>query len=433
MDSRTDWWRPPEPARTEAPRVSRTEGSTLGYWALIGFTVVLLLAPQERFPFLAPLRIALLSVAVAVLAYVYNRLSRHKPLLEFSPDVVLVLLLTFWAVLTLPFSVWPGGSANFLLESYMKAIICFLLLSHAVSNLRQLRGISWCLVLCTVPLALTTIGNYVAGTHMGQGGGRVVGYESGLTKNPNDMALMLNLILPLCIALMLGSGSAIKKFILAGIALLLVVAVIVTFSRAGFLTLVFIGVSYAWLLRKRPQKIWIPVILILGVFALPLVPSTYYERVETIVSIEDDQTNSAQMRLADMKVALGVAMNRPIQGAGIGMSVLAMNEARGDEWADVHNIYLQLAVDLGFVGLLLFLLLLFQCIKVTGGVLSGAGGQSAPDDLALLAEALRVSLVAFALATMFYPVAYNFYFYFFAGMAIAAGRIARDEFGVSGS
>lgn len=432
MGSGADWWRPAQvvddvkTARNSGGSARGTFGYQLTYWALIGFSVILLLAPQEQFPVLAPLRIALVSVVVAVFACGFNRLSRRMPLLEFSPDVLLLLLLIGWAVLTIPFSFWPGGSAAFLTGTYLKAIICFLLLSHAITDFRQLRGICWCLVLCTVPLTLYTLANYVTGTHMGDAE-RVLGYSSGLAENPNDMALLLNLILPLCIALMLGSKSSFKTLMLAAIAVLIVVAVIATFSRAGFLTLLIIGASYAWLMRNRPQRIWIPIILVMGVFALPLVPSSYFERLDTIINVEADETNSAQTRLTDMRVAAGLALDNPVMGTGIGMSVLAMDEAREGQSLEVHNVYLQLALDMGFIGLLLFLLLLFQCLRVTGGVIDGRDDQPNSRQLVFIAEALRVSLLAFALSAMFYPVAYNFYFYYFAGLAIAAGRVARIE------
>lgn len=426
-DSSTEWWRPPQAARPVG-REARGEGRyDLSFWALVAFTTILLLAPQERFPFLAPLRIALLSVAVALVACGYRRLSRRLPLLEFSPDVILLFAIAFWALLTLPFSVWPGGSMGVLTDAFLKAVICFLLLSHAVMNLRQLRGMCWCLVLCTVPLGLTTLGNYLSGTTLGSGAARVAGYSSGLTENPNDMALMLNLILPLSIALMLGAKSGPRKLVLGGIAGLIVIAVIVTFSRAGFLTLLFIGACYAWLLRNRPQRILIPVVLVMGLFALPLVPDSYYERIGTILNVEEDQTNSAQTRLSDMKVAADMALSKPLTGSGIGMSVLAMNDARGATWTDVHNVYLQLAVDLGFPGLLLFLLFLFSCLRITGDIVGRPGLEPVSRDMVYLGEALRVSLLAFAVSAMFYPVAYNFYFYFFAGLAVAAGRIARGE------
>jgi hypothetical protein len=101
----TDWWRPPKaaPVETGVREIPRAPGQAITYGALIGFTVILLLAPQQQYPVLAPFRIALLSVAVAVVACVYNRHSPRLPLLEFSSETVLILMLTFWAIFTIPF------------------------------------------------------------------------------------------------------------------------------------------------------------------------------------------------------------------------------------------------------------------------------------------------------------------------------------------
>jgi hypothetical protein len=44
-----------------------------------------------------------------------------------------------------------------------------------------------------------------------------------------------------------------------------------------------------------------------------------------------------------------------------------------------------------------------------------------------LSEAIRVSLLAFAVAAMFYPVAYEFFFYYIAGLAIALCQVIDRE------
>jgi probable O-glycosylation ligase (exosortase A-associated) len=432
MDSSTNWWRPTAQTRqqTETPTETATRPVAgpdvygLVFWALIGFTTIMLLAPQQRFPILAPLRLALLSVGVAVVAYVYNRLSSGKPVIDFRPDVVLLTLLVAWAVLTLPFSMWPTGSLNTLTNQFIKSAIAFLLISHALTNVRQLWGISWCLALCAIPLTMTAVSNYVSGVYIGDNSTRVVGYDAGLTGNPNDMALMLNLMLPLCAAILLGSRNTLVKLLMGAIAGLIVAAIVVTFSRAGFVMLVFTAIAYAWRLRNRPQRIWIPMILALGVLALPLVPENFYDRINTIVNYEEDRSGSAQERLADMQVATKVAFSNPIKGAGLGVGHLAMNEARGETWKVIHTLYLQVAVDLGFVGLLLYLGLMFKCIGATGKILRHDPEDPLPERLVLIAEALRISLMGFAIAVMFYPVAYNFYFFYFGALAIAAGNIA---------
>ncbi len=139
----------------------------------------------------------------------------------------------------------------------------------------------------------------------------------------------------------------------------------------------------------------------------------------TITDIQADPQGSAQARWMDMNAAADYVVRNPIVGAGIGMNVLALNEERGVAWVPVHNVYLQYAVDLGIPGLVLFLLLLRGCIKSATCVQRRCAGVAAFRELFYLAEAVQVSLIAFAVAALFHPVAYHFYFYYIAGLAIA--------------
>src|SRR5207253_1218313 len=79
----------------------------------------------------------------------------------------------------------------------------------------------------------------------------ILGYNTALTLNPNDMALMLNLVIPLGVAIFLNTTrSSIRIFCLLVIAFD-VVGVILTFSRAGFLSLATICVVYSVKLFQR--------------------------------------------------------------------------------------------------------------------------------------------------------------------------------------
>lgn len=418
------WWREPAQASALAGNVgaaSRAEG-LLAFRALIVFTFILLLAPQQWFPVLAPLRIALLAAAVAVWAHVVSRLAKGLPLIDWSPAIVLVSSLAAWAVLMVPLSTWPGGSMTYLFDHYFKTLIVFVLLAHVINSVPRLQQISWTLVLLAVPLALTTLENYVSGLSFA-GSSRVRGYSSALTANPNDLALMLNLVLPMCIGLFLAERRAHFRLLLGCIVPLLVLAIIVTFSRAGFLTLGLTCLCYLWLLRDRPERIWPPVLLLLSLAALPLLPDTYIDRIMTIVEIEEDTTGSAQTRLGDIKVAVELVIDHPLIGTGPGMNILALNKARGETWTEVHNVYLQYAVDLGLPGLVLFLLFYRKCLAAVHTVMQRTRGQPRDYSLYCLTEGIHVSLLAFALAAMFHPVAYSFYFYYMAGLALAVQRI----------
>lgn len=412
-----------------APAAVAAPHGAAPFWALMAFTTILLLAPQTFFPALAPLRIALLAAAAAGLAFVFERAAQRLPLVELTRETVIVLLLLGWSAATLPLSYWPGGSVAFLLNTYLKTLIVFWLLSHCVDTVPRLQAVAWALSLMALPIAVAGVLHLASGQFVEQGlsahESRIQGYDAALTQNPNDLALTLNLILPLTIGLFLASRHAGASAALLACITFEVMGVIATFSRGGFLTLGVTFVLYVRALSTRPgQRRWAALALLLALAALPFLPEGFTERMSTIADIQADESGSAQARLSDTLVALQYVAFHPVAGAGIGMDVLALNEMRGELWKEVHNAYLQYAVDLGIPGLVLFVMLVLGALRCAREAQQAAGQAGAPDtDLFHLAEGIRISLVAFAVAALFHPVAYHFYFYYFAGLALAARAI----------
>ena len=422
-----EWWRPAMPVRAAAGVAAPTaEGGDDGYGhasfrGLLAFLAVLMLSPQTVFPVLQPLRLAFVSVGFALAAYLLQRLAAREPLIVMGPAIRYVALLVAWAILTVPMSYWPGGSVSFLLDLYFKTVIVFLLLAHVVDTESRLRTIAWAMTLFAIPLAFTGVSNYLGGEFAG-GNGRILGYQAPLTTNPNDLALTLNIILPLAIGLFLDAERVLVKCVLLAAIALSVAGVIVTFSRAGFLALAVIGMIYAWKLvwRGRTGLVAAVVVVVLG--AAAFLPGHYWHRLATITDIQEDRSGSAQERWSDAKVALKYAASHPLVGAGVGQGALAMNEQRGARWLNVHNVYLQYAVELGLPGLVLFLLL-FRASLRSALLAQRIAAYARASGLFHLSESVRVSLLAFVVAAMFHPAAYQFWFYLLAGLALAAQSI----------
>jgi probable O-glycosylation ligase (exosortase A-associated) len=441
------WWQPPSVGgaldirsanlkgsryRFTAANLAALEGSRAAFYALVAFTFVLLLSPQAWFPVLKLIRIALLAGGIAMAAHVFERTAHRQPITPLAPEIGIALALVFWSTVTLPLSYWPGGGIRLLTDQYLKAIAFFWLLATIITTTERVRALAWSLTLCAVPLAGTGIWHYLSGEVMRttqEGLVRVVGYmgSSGLTGNPNDLALMLNLIIPLTGALALSSRGVVRLFAI-GVMLLSIAGVIITFSRAGFLALsatffMFIVV----LVRGRSGTAAIA--LLVAVLALPFaLPKTYVERLSTITNLEQDKTGSALGRYNDLRLALDVVAHNPIVGVGLGQDMIALNQVRGQStWRSVHNVYLQYAVDLGVPGFLLFAWLHLLCFRSAWAVEKRARREPTLTGLATLAAGVQVSLIAFLVAAMFHPIAYQFYFFSIAGLAVALKNTCRAE------
>jgi len=424
-----EWWRPVSLADKRDSDTSHiqpaltTEDSPVAFWALMAFLFILILSPQSIFPVLAPFRIAMLAAALAITVHIAGRLSQSKPIMVLSTETKIVMGLVAWAILTIPLSYWPGGSVAYFLDFYLKTLMIFWLLINVINTWSRFHYLAWSLTLMSIPLALTGVSNYILGVYI-EGSTRVDGYSGPLTSNPNDLALMINLILPVTVALFLGARKPLLRMLLAGIIMLNILAVVTTFSRSGFLTLAVIFIVYAYALRKRPERRWAYMAIFIAIMVTPFVPTNYVDRINTITNIESDQSGSSQERWSHMVIATKYVLQNPVAGAGIGMNILALDRERGSYGTAVHNVYLQYAVELGLPGLILFLLLLKTSIANVSVVqqrLSSAGKYT---EFFCLAEGIRISLIAFMMAALFYPIGYHFYFYIFAGLAAAAKLIS---------
>jgi putative inorganic carbon (hco3(-)) transporter len=425
------WWRPDAtPAATaNAPASVGAAGgsSPTAFAALLAFTGILIVSPQAWFPVLGSLRIALVAAAVAIVAELLDRAVEHRARRRTPREFVLVFALVGWAVVTVPLSYWPGGSVAALTDHFLKAIAFFWLIGTLVTTERRLRLFLWVLALSSLPLSATALSNYMSGTFLITPDGaapRIAGYAggSGLAANPNDLALMINLLLPFAAALVVMARGIFQRAIAAGALLLGIAGVIVTFSRAGFLTLAVLGlVGLVGLARRRPLAFVAAMAIVAGASAL--LPPGYFDRLSTITDIESDRTGSAQGRWNDALVAMEVAARNPLTGVGLDQNVLALNEERGATWREVHNVYLQYAVDLGLPGLGLFLALFIALFRTAGRVRTRAPLVAGARGVGVAASAVQAALVGFAVAAFFHPVAYQFYFFFVAGLALAVHNV----------
>jgi O-antigen ligase len=429
------WWRPPTCKQPSADAaIAAPSGSSVAFWALVAFTAILLLSPQAWLPALKVVRIAFLAAGLAMAAHIVDRTIRRQPITPLSPEIGIVFTLVCWSLLTIPLSEWPGGSVRVLTDHYLKAIAFFWLLGTIITSTDRLRTMAWTLVLCSIVLAATGVYNYFFGELLStgvRGFYRIEGYVgtggSGLTGNPNDLALMLNLIIPLAAALVVISRGP-ARLVAAGALVLAIASVVLTFSRAGFLGLAAGFVMFLAVLVRRKSAGAAGALLLFALCVPPLLPAGYVERLSTITNIQEDETGSAQGRWRDTKVAMEVVAMNPIIGVGIGQDVLAMNDERGrDTWRRVHNVYLQYGVDLGIPGLLLFAWLHWLCFRTARAVEKRASLKPATRNLALLAAAVQVSLVAFFVEAMFHPIAYQFYFFTVGGLAVALRNIWHVE------
>lgn len=426
-----DWWRPAVVSPPAGDASAGSERSALAFWALMFFMFSLLIAPQTFVPGLRYLHLAAVAATIACIAHVSTALRRGYSVLGTHPSVRWAAALAGWALVTAPFSVWPGGTVALLFDLYFKSLVIFWLVGVLVDTRRRLRQLVTWLTLLTIPIGGTAIVNFMTGAFIEGGDStapRIMGYDAPLTANPNDLALVLCMLLPLAVAVAAGQHRMLPRLAFSAIACLDIVAVVITFSRTGFLTLAVLGAFGLFKLFGSRWRFWAVAIVGFGFVLLPFLPQGYMLHMGTITAIETDPTGSAQARWSDSLTAAKLVLANPLTGAGAGMSTLALNEARGASWVPVHNVYLEYATDLGLPGLLFFLLLLGSCFRKVIQVVRQTDQAATDWDFRCIAQGVQMTLVAFVVAGFFHPVAYHFHFYYAAGLSVALAVVWEKEY-----
>lgn len=422
------------------PRLSAGEApqanARLAFAGLYLFNFLLYARPQEMFPELFGSFPLVKVVAVGtLLAYFAAKLSTGGPFTLWTKELAMVLVIAFLGIAFTPIAAAPQDSLTVLLDTFLKIVIIFVLMINLLNSKSRLRSMMKLSVVCGSALALFAIISYVNGNFLiqnRQSTGRVMGIVQGMFGNPNDLALSLNVLLPLAVAFALCAKGWQRLFYFACTAML-TVGVVVTFSRGGFLGLVAAGVVLLWKLSRRNRGLAVLAFVLATGFFLAVMPAGYSNRLTTIFSMEEDLTGSSQARRELLNRATEVASNHLLIGVGMGnFHIYSIREQVA------HNSYLEIAAELGLMGLLAYLILIFSPLgslrrlesetrNHQRGTLIGSP-QAAESETYYLSVALQASLAAYIVCSFFGSVQYLWHLYYLVAYSFALKQIhARQE------
>ncbi len=89
-------------------------------------------------------------------------------------------------------------------------------------------------------------------------------------------------------------------------------------------------------------------------FALPLVPASYWQRMSSITDESLDASGSRDARRTLLGEAWQAFLAYPLTGVGAGNFKAYNPRGRTEPWQETHNVVLQVASELGVFGVLIF-------------------------------------------------------------------------------
>jgi putative inorganic carbon (hco3(-)) transporter len=406
-------------------------------WAFIGlmlFTGLLFFRPQDLITPLRALHLAEIAALVALGSLIAGRVSRGLPITRLTPELIGVFAFAFVILATAPFAVWMGGAVGTFTELYAKVVLIFVLMVNTLTSPRRMEQFTWLIVIASGYIGMRAVLDYGRGINLVEHG-RVQGSVGGMFKNPNDLALNMVAVLPFAALLVQQPVSFFKRALAAGCALMMCGAIVASHSRSGAVGLAAMGLVLAvQTLKRRPGLVLSAAFV--GLLALPLLPSSYWQRLESITNKDLDETGSREARSVLLRESFEAFVSHPFTGVGAGQFKNYNPEGREEAWRESHNVVLQVAAELGVAGLAVFFYLVARAFMApiqTQRLLRAAAphrrqprgpdveplGEAEYEMLSMHAAAVTAALVGWLFCALFASVAYHWTFYYLLALAVA--------------
>jgi putative inorganic carbon (HCO3(-)) transporter len=289
--------------------------------------------------------------------------ARDRRPIPWQREMVLLVILFAYFCFTTLFA-WVPSFAWIALEKLAKIVFMTFVATMFIYGKQRIRALMLVMVF--------SIGYYgIKGgvwSIMTGGAEQVLGPEGSFIEGNTFIALALNMVIPVMVALAQDEAKRWLRYVLYGSAGLCVIGSFFTYSRGGWLGLAVILSLMLLHVRWKARFVLVFLMLVVGIGAHSLLPEKVFTRADTIENYEEDC--SANQRLMAWTVNWNVAKTYPLTGAGF--SFEETGDPRwltfGDEKymacfgdapsSSAHSIYFQMMGQHGFVAFFLYVLLL---------------------------------------------------------------------------
>lgn len=376
---------------------------------------------------------AQIIAVVTLIALVFTR-RRHP--IPWHPITVLLVLFVIWMSVTSVFALAPGTEV---FASWSRVVKIHLMIIVTMMLLRGRQQIDWLIWIMVLSIGFYGVkgGIWVVVTG---GGERVYGPPGGVIAGNNELAVSLVMLLPIMYYLMSTATKRLIRLGLIGAMIAVAFSILGSHSRGAFLAL---GAMAVFLALKSDRPILMIMLLVtLGAIAFPFMPDHWTDRMESIRTAEDW---SAQSRLHTWHMIWNLALDHPIVGGGFDFN----SPDIVDRYSPVpmlayspHSIYFQALGEHGFIGLILYLMLIVYSWFSAGRLAKACKGTEELLWIVKLMPMIQTSLAGFLVGGAFLNlVHFDFPYYLLALIVLAnveasqclAATAKRARTGVGGS
>ena len=217
----------------------------------------------------------------------------------------------------------------------------------------------------------------------------------------------------------------VKKAIYAGLMAALLYALILTMSRGAFLALLVVAFM---VFKDSKHKLVLVLVGVMVAASSWLVMSpAQKDRYLSLVSSDAKGSAGVDGRFRGMQREFELGFRRPIFGHGLGTTPEAKYNFTGKRQAS-HNLYAELLIEVGLIGMFLFLRILFR-IYLNLKLLRFEISDTHLESQRILKVLLSVFFMYLVYSSNYWGLSQN-YWYLFAGLTVALIQIMQNNKGL---
>lgn len=392
----------------------------MSLWAfrfLLWYITIMIVQPQNRFLFLYPLRIANMSILLAIGLHIVSALTEKRPLVRMGPGTITALLLIVAAFASLYVGPMQINAAwNAYIDMLVKNALVLILIEAMVTTVERAWAVQGTLLLAT--LWWIKGGLRLAGAGMSHGGDRLFGPAVSLVVNPNAFAYMMCVFIPLYLYFQQQAPKGYVRWGFLGLALSAVYITLKTGSRTGFILLMVLAIVLIPKFGRR-NKLAFTVGIAASLFLFTIAGALNVERFKTIPEsvkaffsgeeravdelTQDEQ--SAQERRLKNRDAWLLIKDYPVFGVGINASDDLIVMDYPNAVGNVHCEILMAGRQMGFIGMGLYVSLVATLLLCARKIEKYCAGWWPP--ISLLGWALKMQCVMFIVGGIFSPIIWH--------------------------
>ena len=338
-------------------------------------------------PFLPTMLVLLMLICTALSLILKIAITKDFKLKYFKTNVwILIFVLVVGISAMTSISLEESRNIALLMGAF---ILSYFVVINTIENKKQFKFILYLFIIATVLTAVYGLYQYKYGDLYSQAWLDTDMFEDikmrvySTFENPNVYGEYLILAIPIIISLMWEEKGIAKKLMLLAALGITMLAMVLTFSRGCWLGAMFAIALLAVMIDRR-----FIILGILALMAMPFVlPETIINRFMSIGNMGDSSTSYR------VYILLGtLAMLKDYWFSGIGMGITSFNTVypiysyNNVTTPHSHNLFLQIVVEYGIVGLIIFAGVMYNFYKetiisvfknknvVTMGFISGVSG-----------------------------------------------------------